>query len=579
MDGGNVIVDTGALTVTRVLSTNAVAAAYTCDGIYLAAISAEPKGMAVLHTTAYTPVATIPFSAAPLDVAVTDFTRSIITGTLVAYASDDLFYVSHPQTDEISVISSKGWTVTHVITDGLDAPAQVRFLPDGQRAFVVNSQEASLAAVDTLRHTVILTIPISLSGMPRPNLRGFDLTQDGRSIYGAFANDGGYGGLYRLDTSALTVTAMVTDSLLASSGQVALSADGTRAFVAQDGYLAIVRTADLSVTGSISLPSGGGLGSGDIALLPECRRLYRTYLPNLVITPNSRGPSKLGVHVIRPAGVPEFVQQVRDGGGSVAVVKALDGFGQLDAIEAVSPDTVRIGRTDRWPTVEPEGSPAEKAQYMMAQHMSVWELNRDRVDYWEILNEPDPPTIEGHVWLAEFFIECMEIAEANGYKLALFSYSVGVPEWEEWEAIAETGVFARAKQGGHILALHEYGWPTMDVRWGEPLPGKPAYPDRGVLAGRYRHWYRDFLIPRNEVIPLAITECGFDPSIFHEGWDPGWKQRYVSEMAWYDDVLRADDYVIGCTLFTLGPTPTWRDWDYGDVLDELADHIISLKDE
>ena len=32
-------------------------------------------------------------------------------------------------------------------------------------------------------------------------------------------------------------------------------------------------------------------------------------------------------------------------------------------------------------------------------------------------------------------MHCMDIADEEGYKLALFSYSLGVPEWEEMEAI------------------------------------------------------------------------------------------------------------------------------------------------
>jgi hypothetical protein len=131
--------------------------------------------------------------------------------------------------------------------------------------------------------------------------------------------------------------------------------------------------------------------------------------------------------------------------------------------------------------------------------------------------------------LAQFFIAAMDIAEANGYKLALFSYSVGVPKWHEWEAIVETGIFARAKEGGHALALHQYGWPTTDARWGDPTEDLPPYEDRGVLTGRYRHLHRDFLIPRDEVIPLAITESGFDASLGDCEWGD-WKLRYVENM-------------------------------------------------
>ena len=178
----------------------------------------------------------------------------------------------------------------------------------------------------------------------------------------------------------------------------------------------------------------------------------------------------------------------------------------------------------------------------------------------------------------------MKIAEENDYKLALFSYSVGVPQWHEWEAIVETGIFARAKEGGHTLALHEYGWPTMDVRWGEPTEDLPPYEDRGVLTGRYRYPYRDFLIPRGEVIPLVITESGFDPSLVDYEWGD-WKPRYVENMIWYDTKLREDDYVVGAALFTIGPIGMWRDWDYEELLwpgnpygSNFLDYIVSLKD-
>jgi hypothetical protein len=255
--------------------------------------------------------------------------------------------------------------------------------------------------------------------------------------------------------------------------------------------------------------------------------------------------------------------------------------GYLSIVKDVSPETVRVARivnSTCGEGIEPIGTPRLGAEWKMSCFMPFWAPNREYVDYWEVLNETDPPGVDGHRWLAEFYIECMEIADQNGYKLAIFSYSVGVPEWEEWEAIVETGVFQRAKDGGHILSLHEYNWPNIDRYWGAPLPGRPAGLDRGVLTGRYRHLYEDFLIPRNQVVPLVITEAGYDPSVVGQGWDADWQDRYVSEMAWYDDKMREDDYVIGCALFTLGGIAQWQDWDFTEVLPELRDYIISLKD-
>lgn len=304
------------------------------------------------------------------------------------------------------------------------------------------------------------------------------------------------------------------------------------------------------------------------------------YLP-LVIRqppPGPHGPSKLGLHTIRPNNATGFVRDVHDAGACVALVKAVDWFGFLRDVKTISPETITIARWSSEQWVEASGDPAEKAAQLMEAHMPWWAYEKDVVDYWEVLNEVDPPAVEGHVWLAQFYIEAMNIADANGYKLAIFSYSVGVPEWEEWEAIVETGVFARAKETGHILALHEYNYPVMSRWWGEPLPGHPAYPDRGSLSGRYRHLYRDFLIPRDEVIPLAITEGGLDPVLAEPGMPGNWLDWFVEEMAWYDDRLREDDYAIGIAMFTIGGIGAWEAYDYEELLPDFYDHIVALKD-
>ncbi len=336
-------------------------------------------------------------------------------------------------------------------------------------------------------------------------------------------------------------------------------------------------------------------------VLRVVEELERTYLPVItrgwsaptapepektpVPTANPEGPSKIGVHAIGEGGTLELVQQVADAGGHVAVVKGLS-FGYLCEVKRISPETVTVGRwsSHEWEAVLTEGDPAEQAREHMDEHMHRWTDYQSCVDYWEVLNEVDPRTIAGHVWLGEFFKAAMDVAETNGYKLALFSYSMGVPELYEWEAIAETGVFARAKAGGHILSLHEYGGPLMSDRWGEPMPqylgqsvddpAIPRYRDRGVLAGRYRHLYRDILIPRGEVIPLVITEANVaieDPEARGE--------VFYEEIAWYDERLREDDYVLGMTIFTLGGVGGWDHFDYHEFLPDLAERIITLKDE
>ncbi len=310
----------------------------------------------------------------------------------------------------------------------------------------------------------------------------------------------------------------------------------------------------------------------------------------------AHGPSKLGLHTLNPGAAVDFVRAVHDAGTHVAMVKALDNFGYLREVKTISPETVTVARcgpgrrAPQW--VEVSGDPADRAADMMygfgdfPGHMYYWQWEADVVDYWEILNEQKPPTMAGHAWLAEFFIAAMDIAEANGYRLALFSYSTGVPQWHEWEAIVETGVFARAKAGGHVLALHEYDWPVSNQRWSEPTEDLPPYEDRGVLNCRYRYLYRDFLIPRDEVIPLVITESGLDPVLGGPDLEIPWRERYVEEMTWCDTKLREDDYVIGTAMFSIGTFLNWVDYEYGELLwpdnpygpNNFLDYIVSLKD-
>ena len=292
-------------------------------------------------------------------------------------------------------------------------------------------------------------------------------------------------------------------------------------------------------------------------------------------------PSKLGIHGIMPGGTIEVLQQLVASGATMPTIKSVEGPGWLKDVKQIDPNIKTVGRFIRGEdrSMDIEGPPImtasdlkQTAHDVMYNLMPRWDEHRAYVDHWEIINEQDPPGTDGHRRLAEFMIHCIDIAEAEGYKLALFSYSLGVPEWDEMQTIVETGVFGRAKAGGHALALHEYAYP-MDVWFGEPLPGLPTYPDRGPLACRYRWWYEDFLKPRGEVIPLYLTEVNVArdlPLVPMQEW--------MRQLAWYDERLREDYYVVGAHLFTLGSGGGWKNYEFNDRLPLLIDHIIALKD-
>jgi hypothetical protein len=303
---------------------------------------------------------------------------------------------------------------------------------------------------------------------------------------------------------------------------------------------------------------------------------YRLYLPYVVSPVQPHGPSKLGIHTIWPNNVVAYVQQIAQQGAHMSVVKSTDHFSFLKQVKEVSPKTLTVGRSTAFQdTVNLDEDLAAEAQRVMDVILPEIEFHREHVDYWEITNEMDPPGVDGYRKHAEIHFHFMDIAEREGIKIALFTWNAGTPEWEEMEGVVETGVFARAKEGGHILALHEGTFaPPITTGYGRPLPGRPTYPNRGELCCRYRWLYEDFLKPRNEVIPVVMTEFGMGPYAF-SGLSPA---EWVAHMAWYDDRMREDDYVLGNCPFTLG-AQGWEIYDWEEAMPYYIQRIIGLKDE
>lgn len=291
-------------------------------------------------------------------------------------------------------------------------------------------------------------------------------------------------------------------------------------------------------------------------------------------------PSKLGIHGIMRDVIIDVLEQLLAAGTTMTTIKAVEGIHWLREVKALSPQTFTVGRyirgVDREMDVEGprlDGDLRMRAREVMENLMPKWDAHRTYVDYWEIINEQDPPGAAGHCRLAEFMMHCIDIADAEGYHLGLFSYSLGVPEWDEMKAVVETGVFGKAKAGGHMFALHEYAYP-MNVWYGEPLPGTPTYANRGALACRWRWWYEDFLKPRDEVVPLFITEANLArdlPLVTVEEW--------MEQMVWYDDRMREDSYVVGAHIFTLGSGGGWANYEFTDMLPSLTQHMIAVKDQ
>lgn len=314
------------------------------------------------------------------------------------------------------------------------------------------------------------------------------------------------------------------------------------------------------------------------------------YQSNMPVLPPSGelGPSKLGVHVVRNnnANIMDFVRQAQP-----AVMKAVDDLGFLEEVKQASPRTITIGRVsarDQTYVGEPEETARDFVAYQLDQYLA-----NPYVDYWEGWNEPDP-NMDRMDWYARFEAERVRLLAQHGLKAAVGGFATGVPEMDEFELFLPA-VEAAIEHGG-ILSLHEYGAPDMMFLYGDPLPGYPAYPDRGSLNFRYRWYYRDILEPRGLVLPLVISEAGIDgiiglgrPGPGGHGWEDFsdyWVEQglgdsgveaFINQLNWYDNGVREDGYVIGFTVFTAGGIAQWKEYDINHILPDLANYVISQR--
>jgi hypothetical protein len=196
-----------------------------------------------------------------------------------------------------------------------------------------------------------------------------------------------------------------------------------------------------------------------------------------------------------------------------------------------------------------DGDLLENAQAYMDIAMRAWAPHRDYVDVWELINEQDPPTVDGHRRLAQAMLHCVDIAEQNRYTVAVLSYPLGVPEYDEMQAVADTGLLNRLREGEHYLALHEYDYP-LDGHFGQAIPGTEPRPDRGAIAFRYR-WWQDFV---DEMPKILITEVNVAKDL--RTLDP---QDWDTQMRWY--VEEATD-IAGLHIFGWGSLgDAWANYD------------------
>ena len=270
--------------------------------------------------------------------------------------------------------------------------------------------------------------------------------------------------------------------------------------------------------------------------------------------------NKIGVHIVQGSrnGFGPFLADTAAAGKPVAVVKGVDDYAPCAEAKGYSTDTVTIGRQNTYGGFDlgnlgyriPQGTAADAAQWFYnLVEPNIWRNHKTYVDYWELCNEWD----SDYTFQADFYIAMMDLAGPDGYKLALWSSSVGTPHADEYPEVARTCL--RAKSGGHIMSLHEYAFFCQNMR--DPC---------ATMMLRYRDLY-DYLATQNAVVPLALTEVGQGG-----GYDFVGTADFIADYAWYDTKMREDWYVLGCAAWTLG---NWGNANFQNALPALADYIVA----
>ena len=294
-------------------------------------------------------------------------------------------------------------------------------------------------------------------------------------------------------------------------------------------------------------------------IFKDYRALTATPAPRVIPTsviPKTTIPVNLGgLHVEATGdhtGYEEFLRACSAANRPVALIKVFgDGYSAKIAKE-IDPRTVtiwrkptKIGHDDymdnppgdwNWPASET----AERVKTWMQAMYPDWEANRQYIDYFEIVNEPNMATVTQTLRASEFMMAAMQEAENQDppYHLAIWSFSSGTPE--QWQADIISPTLRYAAEHGHILSVHD-GSVNEERRL-----FREAAKDGTALR------YRMFQPMLGQFMPrVAITEA-YQP----DGYEiPDW-----FDWQWYLTELDKDK-VIGAAWFTLGP----YDFGGGDV--------------
>ena len=186
---------------------------------------------------------------------------SVVAGATLAEAQTKT-YVVHSGANIVSVLDTATGTVAGTIP--VDSPARVAVTRDGTRAYVTNGASSSVSVIDTAADAITATIAVG----DRPS--AVAVTPDGNFLYVMT----GSGVIDVVDTALRTVVASIS---IGSTGDIAISPDGSRAYVAA-GLVYIIDTVTNTVVRSFvpetASISGIANNASSVVFSPDGSRAY-----------------------------------------------------------------------------------------------------------------------------------------------------------------------------------------------------------------------------------------------------------------------------------------------------------------
>jgi hypothetical protein len=197
------------------------------------------------------------------------------------------------------------------------------------------------------------------------------------------------------------------------------------------------------------------------------------------------------------------------------------------------------------------------------------------IDYVEGPNEcentPCWESVASAQWYGDFWVRLAQRIADNGYRPLAFSIPVGNPYdlsilHQQLDALVPALRACKTRGGG--WSYHGYTGPyTTD-------PGVEYW-----YSLRYRQYYEYFATAYPDLmdLPLILTEGGVDTggNPTGSGWSAhGDAAKYESWLAWYDQQIMQDPYVIGVTLFQVGDT-WWSSFNLEPIAGWMANYLGS----